>query len=109
MKVVHLGDLGRLLDRDVIAQIGKTDVLMLPVGGFLHHRRGSSDQVMNGIRPSIAIPMHFKTEKVEFPVAGTDEFTRGKERVRRIDGHEIEVAKESLPGEPEIIVLRYAN
>jgi L-ascorbate metabolism protein UlaG (beta-lactamase superfamily) len=109
LKVVHLGDLGHLLDQDVIAQIGKTDVLMLPVGGFFTIDADAATQVMNGIRPSIAIPMHFKTEKVEFPITGADEFTRGKERVRRIDGHEIEVAKESLPGEPEIIVLRYAN
>ena len=109
LKVVHLGDLGHRLDRDVIAQIGKTDVLMLPVGGFFTIDAEAATQVMNGIRPSIAIPMHFKTEKVEFPIAGRDEFTKDKERVRTIDGHEIEVAKESLPGEPEIIVLRYAN
>lgn len=109
LKVVHLGDLGHLLGRDVIAQIGKTDVLMLPVGGFFTIDAEAATQVMNDIRPSIAIPMHFKTEKVEFPIAGTDEFTRNKERVRTVDGHEIEVAKESLPGEPEIILLRYVN
>ena len=109
LKVVHLGDLGHLLDRDAVAQIGKTDVLMIPVGGFFTIDAEAATQVMNDIRPSIAIPMHFKTEKVEFPIAGRDEFTKGKERVRTIDGHEIEVAKESLPGKPEIILLRYAN
>ncbi len=82
---------------------------MLPVGGFFTIDAAAAGQVMNDIRPSIAIPMHFKTEKVEFPIAGADEFTKGKERVRRIDGSEIEVVKESLPGKPEIVVLRYAN
>ena len=109
LKVVHLGDLGHLLDRDAITKIGETDVLMLPVGGFFTIDAEAATQVMNDIRPSIAIPMHFKTEKVGFPIAGTDEFTRGKKRVRTIDGHEIEVVKESLPGEPEIVVLGYAN
>ena len=109
MKVVHLGDLGHLLDRDVITQIGKTDVLMLPVGGFFTIDAEAATQVMNNLRPSLAIPMHFKTEKVEFPITGTDEFTKGKERVRAIDGHEIEVTKENLPGEPEIVLLRYAQ
>ena len=68
--MVHLGDLGHLLDQDVIAQIGKTDVLMLPVGGFFTIDAEAATRVMNDIRPSIAIPMHFKTEKVEFPIAG---------------------------------------
>jgi L-ascorbate metabolism protein UlaG (beta-lactamase superfamily) len=109
LKVVHLGDLGHLLDHNAITQIGKTDVLMLPVGGFFTIDAEAATQVMNDIKPRIAIPMHFKTEKVEFPIAGTGEFTKGKERVQTIEGREIEVTKESLPGEPEIILLKYAG
>ncbi len=109
LKVVHLGDLGHLLDREVIAQIGKTDVLMLPVGGFFTIDAEAATRVMNDIKPSVAIPMHFKTEKVELPIAGIAEFTKGKERVRTIEGHEIEVTRENLPGETEIVLLRHAK
>ena len=109
MRVVHLGDLGHPLDADVVAQIGKTDVLMLPVGGFFTIDAETATGVMNAIKPSIAIPMHYKTEKVDLPIAGVDEFTKGKECVRAIDDYEIEVTKESLPGEPEIVLLRHAK
>ena len=60
---------------------------------------------MEGIRPAITIPMHYKTEKCGFPIAPVEEFTRGRERVRTTGVPEIEVSKETLPGEPEIIVL----
>ncbi len=109
LRLVHLGDLGHLLDRDLLTQIGKTDVLMLPVGGYFTIDAEAATRIVNDIRPVIVIPMHFKTEKVGFPIAEIGEFTKGKERVRSIDGHDIEVTKESLPGKPEIVLLRHAR
>ena len=109
MSVVHLGDLGHPSTRMQSARIGKTDVLMLPVGGYFTIDAEAATQVMNALGPAITIPMHFKTEKVDFPIAGVEEFTKGKERVRTIDGSEIEVTRESLPKEPEIVLLRHAK
>jgi L-ascorbate metabolism protein UlaG (beta-lactamase superfamily) len=104
-----LGDLGHPLDQDAIDRIGKTDVLLLPVGGFFTIDAEGANRVMNDIRPLMTIPMHFKTEKVEFPIAGVEEFTRGKDRVTRLTGSEIEVTRARLPKEPEIFVLQYAK
>ena len=109
LRVVHLGDLGHPLDADVVAQIGKTDVLMLPVGGFFTIDAETATGVMNAIKPSIAIPMHYKTEKVDLPIADAGGFTKGKECVRVIDDYKIEVTKESLPGGPEVILLRHSK
>jgi L-ascorbate metabolism protein UlaG (beta-lactamase superfamily) len=109
LKVVHLGDLGHPLDQDAVDRIGKTDVLLLPVGGFFTIDAEAASRVMNDIKPLMTIPMHFKTEKVEFPIAGVDEFIRGKERVTRLTGSEIAVTKARLPKEPEIFVLQYAK
>jgi len=109
LRVAHLGDLGHTLGRDVINRIGRVDVLMIPVGGFFTIDAATATGVMNAIRPLITIPMHFKTEKAEFPIAGVDEFTKDKERVRKMDTSEMEVVRAELPGEPEIRVLRYAR
>jgi hypothetical protein len=38
-----------------------------------------------------------------------EDFTKGKKRVRKVGASEIEVAHGSLPEEPEIVLLQFAN
>jgi L-ascorbate metabolism protein UlaG (beta-lactamase superfamily) len=109
LKVVHTGDLGHLLDEDILSRIGKADVLMLPVGGTYTVNATEATQVMNAIKPSVTLPMHYKSEKVALPLAPVEDFTKDKKRVRKVNGPEIEVTPDSLPEEPEIVVLRFAN
>ena len=109
LKVVHAGDLGHLLDRDALARIGKADVLMLPVGGTYTITAAEAGKVVEAIKPAITLPMHFKTEKVAFPLTPVEDFTKGKDGVRKMDVSEIEVTSGSLPQEPEIILLQFAN
>jgi hypothetical protein len=52
--------------------------------------------------------MHFKTEKIGFPIAGVEDFLRGKPNVRRLDGSMVELQAAALPGEREIVVLKPA-
>ena len=108
LTLAHLGDLGHPLDADRVKALGKPDVLMLPVGGFYTMDAAVATAVMNDLKPSYTIPMHFKTAKVEFPIAGVGEFTKGKKGVRTINGSELEVTKARLPKEPEIILLTHA-
>jgi L-ascorbate metabolism protein UlaG (beta-lactamase superfamily) len=109
LRVVHLGDLGHPLDRDAVEAIGRPDVLMLPVGGFYTIDAATATRVMNDVKPAYTLPMHFKTEKVEFPIAGVGEFTKGKKGVRTVGGPDLEVTKEHLPAEPEIVLLGFAS
>ncbi|MGA3174526.1 MAG: MBL fold metallo-hydrolase [Syntrophorhabdales bacterium] len=109
LSIVHVGDLGHPLDADALGRIGKPDVLLLPVGGYFTIDAQTATKVMKALGPAITIPMHFKTEKVEFPIAGAEDFIKGKERVKKVDGPEIEVTREGLPKEPEIILLRHAK
>ena len=109
LRVVHAGDLGHLLDQNILSRIGRTDVLMLPVGGTYTVNATEATQVMNAIKPSVTLPMHYKSEKTGLPLAPVEDFTKGKKRVRKVDGSEIEVTLDTLPKEPEIVVLRFAN
>lgn len=108
LRVAHFGDLGHLLDPDVIKELGPIDVLMLPVGGFYTIDPGEATKVMESVKPAITIPMHFKTPKCEFPIAPVNEFTKGKKGVTEMKASEIETAKSTLPKEPAIFVLQYA-
>jgi L-ascorbate metabolism protein UlaG (beta-lactamase superfamily) len=109
LRVVHAGDLGHPLDQDLLDRIGRVDVLMLPVGGTYTITAAEAGKVVDALKPSLTFPMHFKTEKVAFPLTPVEDFTKGKKGVRKVSASEIEVASGSLPEEPEIILLRFAN
>ncbi len=108
LRVVHLGDLGHALSTETLRRIGRADVLLIPVGGFYTIDAKEAALIMGALGPAVTVPMHFKTEKCDFPIAGVEEFVKGKSQVRVAEGAEIEVTKEGLPKTPEIIVLRHA-
>ena len=108
LKVVHVGDLGHVLSPDILQKLGSVDVLLLPVGGFYTIDAKEATEVMNAVKPRVTVPMHYKTEKCAFPITGVDEFTRGKKGVRKANTSELDVGKESLPKDAEIVVLEYA-
>ncbi|MHB8111325.1 MAG: MBL fold metallo-hydrolase [Syntrophorhabdaceae bacterium] len=108
LRLAHLGDLGHTLDAGTIEKMGKIDVLLIPVGGFYTIDATEASTVMDQLRPSITIPMHFKTEKCDFPITPVDTFTAGKQNVEMAGKTSMEFSKASLPPRPVIIVLHHA-
>jgi L-ascorbate metabolism protein UlaG (beta-lactamase superfamily) len=107
VRVVHLGDIGHTLDRDTIAQLGKVDVLMIPVDGIYTLTLEEATQIMKDVKPSFTLPMHFKTKKAGSTIADVDQFTKGKQHVRAFPYSEIEVSRDNLPNNTEIILLQH--
>jgi L-ascorbate metabolism protein UlaG (beta-lactamase superfamily) len=108
LKVAHVGDLGHVLDPGTLREIGPVDLLLLPVGGFYTIDAKEATQVMHAIKPRLTIPMHYRTEKCGFPITTVDDFTKGKDGVKVLDASELEVTKETLPKDAEIVVLKHA-
>jgi L-ascorbate metabolism protein UlaG (beta-lactamase superfamily) len=108
VKVCHLGDLGHPLSDQQVADIGKIDVLLIPVGGFFTIDAKVASEVSDRLHPNVIIPMHYKNEKLDFPIAGVDDFLEGKGNVRKMDSSEIELKAGALPTENEIVVLKPA-
>ena len=108
VQICHLGDLGHVLSRKELAEIGPVDILLAPVGGFFTIDAKEASQVAESIKPKVLIPMHFKTEKCGFPIAPVEDFLKGKTRVRRPGTSEAAFDKASLPTEMEIVVLTHA-
>jgi L-ascorbate metabolism protein UlaG (beta-lactamase superfamily) len=106
--ICHLGDLGCPLSREEAESIGRVDILLCPVGGFYTIDAAEATTVMGLLRPRVCIPMHFKTEVLGFPIEGVDKFLAGKPNIRRAQGSTLEVTKEALPKETEIVVLKHA-
>ena len=106
--VCHLGDLGhKLTDREV-AEIGKVDVLMIPVGGLWTIDARVAAEVVQQLKAKVIIPMHFRNERGNLPVALVDDFLTGKKNVIMADSSEIELKAGKLPVETQIIVLKPA-
>ncbi len=109
MTLCHLGDLGHPLSREQQSQIGEIDILFVPVGGNFTIDAGVAADTCRSLKPRVAIPMHFRNDRCpEFPVAGVEEFLALMGNVRREDGSEVELSKDSLPQEMEVVVLKPA-
>lgn len=108
IRIAHLGDLGHLLPPDIIYEIGRVDVLLVPVGGYFTIDFSQASQIMKDLNPIITIPMHYKTNKCSFPIAPVDPFLFGKPSVRHLRSSELVLYPSTLPTEPAIYVLDYA-
>lgn len=108
IKLCHLGDLGHRLSREQIAELENADILLVPVGGFFTIDANVASQVCDDLKPKVTVPMHYKTPKCDFPIAGVEDFVTGKQNVKRLDSSEAEFELGKLPGITEIVVLKPA-
>jgi len=108
IRVCHLGDLGHLLSDKQVAELGRVDILLLPVGGYFTIDAGVATQVCSQLKPRVIIPMHYRTDKCTFPIAGVGDFLKGKENVTRLEASEKVFKSEELPVSAQIIVLKSA-
>jgi len=108
VRVCHLGDLGHRLNDKQVAELGRIDILLIPVGGFYTIDAKVATEVCNQLKPKVIIPMHYKNDKCGFPIAGVNGFFQGKEGVSRLDASEVEFKPGELPARTQIIVLKSA-
>ncbi len=108
VKICHCGDLGHILTDAQVKEIGRVDVLMVPVGGTFTVDAAGATRVCEQLKPKIILPMHYLTDKIGLPVGKVDDFLKGKSNVKRADGSEIEVKAGNLPAITQIIVLKYS-
>ncbi|MGI6621085.1 MAG: MBL fold metallo-hydrolase [Bacillota bacterium] len=103
LTVAHLGDLGERLTGSHAEEIGKVNVLLIPVGGYYTIDAKTAREAVDLLKPDIVVPMHYKTKYIDaWPIAPIDEFIDGMENVVRFDGPEACVDKASLPDEMQV-------
>ncbi|HHT9120681.1 MAG TPA: MBL fold metallo-hydrolase [Candidatus Hypogeohydataceae bacterium YC41] len=107
LKIVHLGDLGHLLDEEQIKTLGEIDVLLIPIGGIVTIDPYEASEVLEQLKPKIAIPMHYKTPDSTFNFYSTKYFIQDKTNVRKQGGNTLRLSKDNLPDKPEIVILDY--
>ena len=101
----HLGDLGHELDEKTIQQIGKIDILFIPVGGNYTIDAEQAWHVIQTLKPKITIPMHYRIEGLSLSIAGIEPFLEISRYKALKVGNEIDIEKDDFPKEPEVWVF----
>lgn len=113
LRLAHFGDLGHKLNDDQVKQIGKVDVVMIPVGGYYTIDGKGAAEVVGQLKPKIAIPMHYKTPNVSPSLANVlataDGFTTALGASAKVTqaSQTITISSLKLPTELTVIVMSY--
>ncbi|MGF1608816.1 MAG: MBL fold metallo-hydrolase [Kiloniellales bacterium] len=98
----HLGHLHHKLSREDLALIGRLDIVFAPVDGSYTLDLPSMIEVLKDLRASLVIPMHY------FGTASLGRFLGGMSdafAIRIEPSATIDVALETLPRQPTVLVL----
>ncbi len=107
----HLGDLGTTLSTAQLKDIGKVNVLLIPVGGTYTIDWKDAYAVIDQLKPNLVIPMHYKTEVVTLPLASVTEFLTegGKKTYDQKPVEQFEITKDKLPKPTQIILMQHTR
>lgn len=96
----HLGHLHHRLTDDHYAQIGRLDIVMVPVDGGLTLSHVGMAEITNRLRSSVVLPMHLRGTRIDRFLA-----MMGREfAVDFMEGDTIDISIRDLPRRPTIMV-----
>jgi len=110
ISIIHLGDLGHVLEDKHLEKLTGTDVLLIPVGGKYTLDYKEAVNVVSQIEPRIVIPMHYRMK--EGGVKEIDEVDKFVKELGISPSYEdkLKVSKKDLPSEDmELVILKYNN
>ncbi|OOM76000.1 MBL fold metallo-hydrolase [Clostridium sp. BL-8] len=109
LNICHCGDLGHILDSNLVNEIGTVDILLLPVGGRATIDAIDAVNVMKQLKPRVVIPMHYRTKALGifgFIFAKVDKFISASGlKVKEQDI--LELNQENINDYSGIVVLKY--
>jgi len=86
LRILHTGDLGRVLDEKLVKEIGRVDILLICVGGHYTIGPEEAKKVVDELHPRVVIPMHWKTKRTgQLPIQDETAFLAMFKNVRRAD------------------------
>ncbi len=108
LTVVHLGDLGQPLTAEQLAQLGRCDVLLLPVGGTYTIDLHQAKAVADAVNPHVVVPMHFQEGGVGLEIlTSREEFLAQYpvDRIRRYPGNVLDI-HENMTKQVAVLALK---
>ncbi len=105
---LHCGDLGHTLGDEVLKQLGKIDVMFIPVGGTFTVDAKEAHRVVKSIAPAVVFPMHYRTKALRFPLGSADEYLALVDEYRVIESNEVLLTEDDL-SRKQTIVMQYGD
>jgi len=98
IKFCHLGDLGHKLDEDIVERIAPVDLLFVPVGDTFTIGPEVAKQVVDAVRPKVAIPMHYRVPGLGLALKPVQNFLErfSQSQIMKV-GNEVDFSSEELP------------
>lgn len=112
MDLCHCGDLGHVLTKEQVSEIGPVDVLLVPVGGFYSIDATAAAEVVKQLKPQIIIPMHYRTKAFNpsnLAIDGVNKFLTVMGGGKKLERQEIQINQADLEKYAGVVVLEYAN
>ena len=106
IRILHAGDIGQLPLTEQIEAIGPVDVLLVPVGGKYTFDYLEAREFANLLKPSVVIPMHFKTPMTDIDIDDCGNFVATVQdcRIHKLNDFEASIYTNTL-GEDRVLVL----
>lgn len=105
VNIVHLGDLGHLLDVKQLEKLEGADILLIPVGGNFTIDAKKAVEVISQIEPRIVIPMHYKVGGSTLKIDSVDKFIK-ELGIKPTYEDKLKISKKELPQEDmELVIL----
>lgn len=98
--IIHLGDLSHTLTPEQLKQLGRVDIALIPIGGTFTMPPQTAREVLQQLKPKIAIPMHYRDNLYIL-----ESFVQGLP-TRKPNSDTLVVSKATLPAATEIVILR---
>ncbi len=109
LRVCHCGDLGHEPGSMLQQQLKGVDIMMIPVGGTFTIDAQAAARTVELIAPKTVIPMHYRTEVLDFPVEGVQSFLKitGNSGIESVK--EINIDAQSINRLPSVVVMDYRH
>jgi L-ascorbate metabolism protein UlaG (beta-lactamase superfamily) len=105
LNICHLGDIGHVPNQAQADAIGDVDILLLPVGGGNALNASDAAEVVSLFEPMIVIPMHYRVPDLTVKLDTVDKFIKEMGVKAPDPVQSLNVKKESLPKEMQIVLL----
>lgn len=105
LNVVHLGDIGHVLNESQIQDIGSCDILMVPVGGNYTISAKEAVENIQALEPRIILPMHYALPGLKYELEGLDLFLKEMGAEDLTPMPKLTITKDKLPEEPQVVLL----
>lgn len=104
-RLCHLGDLGHKLSSESISLIDNTDVLFIPVDENFTLSPKNAAEICNSLNCRIIIPMHYKTDCINYPVRGIESFLTLMDNVVNISSNVLEIDT-TIPDTKKVVLFK---